>query len=191
MWSIPAVNEPIILMGPMKVGKTTIGKLLAERINCSFTSLDRLERSYIQADGFDPESAVLIQSQQGDWAWYSYRRQFFAEAITRFLIEHTTGILELGGGHPILPDPEKQAKVAQLLSSRNYVVSFLPTPNLQESLLILKGRQKPERLHPDLNEDFLKDDRYLRMAKEVLYTKDKSPAECCDELMARFGISSA
>jgi shikimate kinase len=62
------MNEPIILIGPMKVGKTMISKLLAERLNCSFASLDRLERTYTQANGFDPHLAALIQAQHGAWA---------------------------------------------------------------------------------------------------------------------------
>ena len=40
------LNEPIILIGPLKAGKTTIGTRLAARLDCSFVSLDRLEKQY-------------------------------------------------------------------------------------------------------------------------------------------------
>jgi hypothetical protein len=69
------------------------------------------------------------------------------------------------------------------------VVLLLPTADLRESLTILKGRQKPERLHPDLNEELLADDRFLRLAKHVIYTQGKSPSESCAELLAKLGVS--
>lgn len=189
MLGVAAVDEPVILVGPVKAGKTTIGRLLAKRVDCPFISLDRWERTYTEALGFDPELASLIQTQRGDWAWYSYRRQYFAEALVRFLAEHTYGVLELGGGHPILPDAEKQAIVERALAPYRRVVLLLPTADLRESLTILKGRQKPERLHPDLNEELLADDRFLRLAKHVIYTQGKSPSESCAELLAKLGVS--
>ena len=183
------MDQPIILIGPVKAGKTTIGKLLAERLGRPFMSLDRLERTYTETLGFDPELAALIQTQHGDWARYTYRRQYFAEALMQFLVEYTRGVLELGGGHPILPDPEEQQKVERTLQPFRHVVLLLPSPDLRESLTILKGRQKPEHLNPDLNEELLADDRFLRLAKHVLYTQGKSPNESCEELLAKLGVS--
>ncbi len=97
--------------------------------------------------------------------------------------EHTSGVLELGGGHPILPDIEKQARVNEALALFRNVVLILPNANLQTSLGILKQRQKPEGLQPDLNELFLQDNRFLELAKFVVYTKDKSPSKVCQEII--------
>jgi len=52
-----ANQEPIILIGPMKAGKTTVGTRLTARLDCLFISLDRLERRYTEASasiGFSP-----------------------------------------------------------------------------------------------------------------------------------------
>jgi shikimate kinase len=176
-------NEPIILIGPMKCGKSTVGKLLAEQLNQPFVSLDVLERHYSQAVGFDDHVAVALKKTQGDLAWYGYRRDFFDEAVIRFLKDYTSGVLELGGGHPILPDIDKQVRINEALAPFRNVVLLLPDANLQTSLDILKPRQKPERLHPDLNELFLKDNRFFELAKFVVYTKDKSPTEVCQEII--------
>ena len=60
-----ADNEPIILIGPMKAGKTTVGRLLAAWLHRSFSSLDRVERHYTEAFGFDTHLADTIQHTQG------------------------------------------------------------------------------------------------------------------------------
>ena len=156
-----ANQEPIILIGPMKAGKTTVGTRLAAQLECSFASLDRLERYYAEALGFDALLADTIQAAQGDWAWYTYRRQFFAEAVVRFLADHASGVLELGGGHPILADEAQQTRVDRALAPFRHVVLLLPTPDIDASLGILKGRQKPTYRDDDWNEKFLQDDRYF------------------------------
>lgn len=181
-----AREEAIILIGPMKAGKTTVAKLLAERLNRPFISLDRLERKYTAAVGFDEETAAMIQSREGDWAWCSYRRQFFADAVVRFLTEHLIGVLELGGGHPIAPDDEQQTRIAQALAPFPHVILLLPMPDRAEALQILRERQKPEHVvEGDWNEEFLRDDTFVRLAKHVVYTVDKSPVEICDEIIAQ------
>jgi shikimate kinase len=187
--SLATITEPIILIGPMKAGKTTVGRLLAEKLACPFTSLDRLERGYTVPVGFDESEAAAIHQQQGVLAWYSYRRAFFDEAVVRFLAEYTTGVLELGGGHPIVPDEAKQQRIAEALASYRHVILLLPTPDIQEALKILCERQKPEHRNPDLNELFLADDRFFRLAKQVVYTEGKTPAEICEEIARNFSLA--
>jgi shikimate kinase len=183
-------NEPIILIGPMKTGKTTIGRRLASQLNCSFTSLDKLEFLYANAFGYDPTLAASIQSKQGDFAWYTYRRRFFADIVIQFLAEHRQGVLELGGGHPIAPDAAGQAKISQALKHFKRVILLMPDPDIQESLTLLKLRQKPERLNPDLNELFLMDNQFYKMAKYVIYTNGKSAAETSDEIIKTLSLAA-
>jgi len=174
--------EPIVLIGPLKTGKTTIERLLSAKLDMPFISLDKLERDYIRLVGFDDVQAEQIQTARGDFEWYSYRRQFFDEAVVRFLAKYKQGILELGGGHPILPTEEQQRRVEAMLAPIRNTVLLMPTPNLEESRQILKLRQKPERLHPDLNDIFLADNRFFRIAKHVIYTLNKSPEQVVDEV---------
>ncbi|HUM68963.1 MAG TPA: shikimate kinase, partial [Chloroflexota bacterium] len=109
-------EEPIILIGPVFAGKSTVGKLLAEKLGWSFVSLDGLERGYIRSAGYDEAVVAAIREAEGPFAGYSYRRQFFDTAVTQFLAEHHSGVLELGGGHPIVPDPVKQERINQALA---------------------------------------------------------------------------
>ena len=133
--------------------------------------------------------AADLQTEQGDLAWYTYRRSFFDEVVVQFLSEHRHGVLELGGGHPILPDEEKQIRVNKALAPYRNVVLLMPKEDVQASITILKQRQKPEHLNPDLNELFLQDRRFLDMAKFVVYTQGKSANETCSEIIGFLELS--
>lgn len=129
-----AAPNQIILIGPIRTGKTTVGQLLAASLSCPFTSLDEFEQAYTRPVGYDPAIAKDLLSTQGLLRYYAYRRSFFDEAVVRFLANHTEGVLELGGGHPIVPDPEKQARITAALHPYNRVILVLPTPDLHESV---------------------------------------------------------
>ncbi len=169
----------------MKAGKTTVGRLLAERLGLPFVSLDACEQRYALAAGFDPVVAASIREREGDWAWYGYRRRYFAAAVVRFLAEHPRGVLELGGGHPILPDPADQTRVERAVGEVTHVVLLLPSADRGESLRVLRRRQRPEHLaEKDWNEVFMADDRYERMATVVVYTAGRTVGETCGVVVA-------
>lgn len=176
-------QELIILIGPVFAGKSTVGKLLAEKLGWPFVSLDGLERGYIRSAGYDEAMAAAIREAEGPFAGYSYRRQFFDTAVIQFLAEYRTGVLELGGGHPIVPDPVKQERIHQALAPFARVILLLPFPNRQASIQALRPYQKSEYLNPDLNEILLADDCFQRLAKYTFYTSGKTPAETCREIL--------
>jgi shikimate kinase len=182
--------QPVVFIGPIKTGKSTVGRLLAERLGCDFKSLDRWERTYTQAAGFNPRVATELRNREGILAAYDYRRGFFDEAVVGFLVRHTDGVLELGGGHPILADAKKQARVNQALGPIPNVVLLMPTRNVQQSIAILKSRRKPESSSPDFNEIFLADTRFFDLAKFVIYTEGKSAEQTCQEVIRAIGQGS-
>ena len=55
----PSGFHTVILIGPIGVGKTTVGKMLAELLSCPFISLDDKERIYTQKVGYDDRAIAL------------------------------------------------------------------------------------------------------------------------------------
>jgi len=178
---------PIILIGPLKAGKTTVGKLLADKLGCSFCSLDTLETRYAREVGFRDYLAEEIRAEQGVHAWYEYRRKHFDHVVLRFLQEQRSGVLELGGGHPILPTPEQQLRVNRWLTAAGIVFLLIPDPDLKRSLFICRERQRPDRRNPDLNELLLADRRFFELARHIIYTYGSSPRESCEEILTILG----
>jgi shikimate kinase len=179
---------PIILIGPMKSGKTTVGRLLAGQLGCPFCSLDIYETRYAREVGFRERLAEQIRAEQGVYAWYEYRRKHFDHVVIRFLQDQRSGVLELGGGHPILPTPEQQLRVNLALAMYEHVFLLIPDPDLKRSRYICRERQRPERRDPDLNDLLLSDRRFFELAKHVIYTYGSSPEESCDEILAILGF---
>lgn len=177
------LGEPIILIGPLKSGKSTVGKLLAERLGCTFTSLDRQEKKYTIPAGFDETKAEALRKSSGDWVWYTYRRSFFAVAVEQFLTEHPEGVLELGGGHPLVPDMRMQQQIAQALAPFRNVFLLMPTNDIEKSLAIMNLRLRPEWRSDDWNRNFLADDRFWQLAKHVVYTEDQSPDDTVTQIV--------
>src|SRR4029079_13978853 len=133
-------------------GKTTIGMLLAEHLHASFTSLDTVEHPYMLAAGYDLVHANALRQSPAPFARYQYRRMFFDAAVIGFLTDHQHGVLELGGGHPIVPDREKQARIIQALHPYPRVVLLLPVPALREAVQRLRARRGVPDYDPDIND---------------------------------------
>ena len=83
-----------------------------------------------------------------------------------------------------LSDAQKQAHVDRNLAAYRYVFLIMPTQDVAVSIALLKTRQKPEWLNPDLNELFLADERFFRLARQVFYTDGKSPEAVAGEMLA-------
>src|SRR5262245_51251132 len=89
----------ILLIGPIGAGKTTIGKMIAEKLSLPSFSLD--EETHLGASlGYDVELYKQMCKQNGLHAAYEYRRSFYDRLVPLFLAAHNRGVLDFGGGHP-------------------------------------------------------------------------------------------
>lgn len=82
-------DKPIVLMGFMGSGKSTLGKQLARLLKLDFTDLDK----YIEAK--TGRSVQQIFSVEGESRFRSLEGQYLAEWL-----EQSAGILAIGGGAP-------------------------------------------------------------------------------------------
>jgi shikimate kinase len=188
------MTSTIILIGPLGAGKTTVGHLVAEKLNLPFCSIDTVRGDYYQNVGYDQALASQIAaSDQGLQGVLRYSKPFEAQMVEKVLAEHH-GVIDFGASNSVYEDEDLLAQVEHALAPYPNVILLLPSPDLEESVEILKnrltrmlteaGKEFTDELF-ELNTYFVQHPSNQRLAKLVMYTKDKTPENICDELVQK------
>jgi shikimate kinase len=177
-------NTTIILIGPIRVGKSTIGKLLAEKLDIPQCPMDAVRWDYYKEIGYDENLAKQIREKEGFLGLYRYWKPFEAYAVERILSEHSNCVIDFGAGHSVYEDDELFTRIQQILAPYENIVLILPSEDLDESVQILNERNGGIVSNGfDFNEHFVKHHSNHDLAKIVVYTKEKSPEETRDEIL--------
>jgi shikimate kinase len=191
------LNSTIILIGPLGAGKTTVGHLLAERLGLPICSLDHVRCAYYEKAGYDETLASqIVASSQGIQGVLRYSKPFEARMVEMVLADHN-GIIDFGASNSVYDDQELFARVESALSPYPHVILLLPSADLDESAEILKtrltrmltaaGKDYNQGLF-ELNEYFVKHPSNQRLAKLVIYTKERTPEEISEELVQKLEV---
>ncbi|BCL37259.1 shikimate kinase [Nostoc sp. MS1] len=183
--------KDIILIGPIGTGKSTLGNLLAQKLNLPQVSMDELRYEYYQQIGYDDDLAKKLRLEKGFLAAYQYWKPFEAYAVEKLVAEHSNCVIDFGAGHSVYDDAGLFYRVQKVLEPYLNVVLVLPSPDLDESIKIIKERigefQDGEM---DLHEYFVKHPANYKLAKILVYTKGKTPEETRDEILSLIKTSS-
>jgi len=88
----------IVLIGPVRAGKSTIGKLLADALELPQISLDTARWGYYKEIGYDEDFAQEIRARGGFLALALYWNLFAAHAVERLLADHQNCVIDFGAG---------------------------------------------------------------------------------------------
>jgi len=182
------VVQPIILIGPMQAGKSTVGQLLAEKLQVKQYSMDRLCWQYYAEIGYDAELADRIWAEKGLLSVFQYWKPFAVHAMERVLALEPSGVIDLGAGDSIHDDPDLLRRVQDLVAPFRNVVLLLPSPDPVESLEIIRERYAA-RFQDNVEEVILANRYFLHhpanqlLAKHVVYTKGKTPQQTRDAIL--------
>jgi len=175
----------IVLIGPVRAGKSTLGKLLAEKLGLLQVSLDEVRYGYYKEIGYDENLAREIRRLGGFMAFMYYRELFAAYAVEKMLSNYHHCVFDFGAG--IYESDEMFQRVQAALAGYSNVVLLLPSPDIEESVRILTERDQnpPADLTFDLNAHFIRHHTYYDLAKFTIYTQGKLPLESCNEILER------
>jgi shikimate kinase len=162
------VTPLLVLVGPPGAGKSTIGRLVAERQGVGFRDTDR------DVEAAAGESISDIFVSRGEPAF----RQLEREAVQAALAEHD-GVLALGGG-AVLDD-------ATRASLKQHRVVFLDVGLAEAASRVGLNRDRPLLLgNPRAQLRVMLDERrplYLEVATATVATDGKSPDAAATEVV--------
>jgi broad-specificity NMP kinase len=176
----------IILIGPMKVGKSTVARLLAERLGLQRHALDKNRWAYYAEIGFDEAHARHLADSDSVEAALKYCKPFEAHAVERHLAESRDCVVDFGAGYSVQEDPVLYERVKRALAPHPYVVLLLPCPDVEEAIACLNERVSEELRA--LNEHYIKHPANRALATAVVYTRGKTPEETCEDVVRILGI---
>jgi len=178
----------LVLIGPASAGKSTLAKILAERLGKLNVSLDDLRWNYYREIGFDPDRANEIRQKGGFLSAVFYWKQFDTFAVKRILTDYPDAIIDFGAGHSVYENRLDLEHVEKLLVPHN-VVLILPSPDPEESIRVLHERTShlvgTFAQNFDWHDYFVHHPSNYRLAKLTIYTQGKTPDETVDEILRR------
>ena len=138
------LRSEIILIGPIGAGKSTLGKLLSERLGLPQCSMDAVRWDYYNEIGYSETTEEELRKSGGFESVYRYWKPFEAHAVERLLSEHRNCVIDFGGGHSVFEDDALFHRVQTALAPYRNVILLLPSPDLEESIRLLNERNEEE-----------------------------------------------
>jgi energy-coupling factor transporter ATP-binding protein EcfA2 len=181
--------QPIILIGPMGAGKSTLGLLLSRKLEREQISLDMVRWDYYKEIGYDNDRAGEIHSKEGFQGLYYYWQPFHAHAVERIVADYPDRLIDFGAGHSVYADPALLERVKNTLAPYNNIILILPSPDPAESKQILKQRGLDLlNSYFDLHESFTRSGAFEELAKQTIYTEGKTPEQVAAEILGQSTI---
>jgi len=174
----------VILIGPIGAGKSTLSKLIAEKLGIPSRHMDQVRVRYYKEIGYDDDLAQQILNKDSFLGLYRYWKPFEAHAVERLLSENEEVVIDFGGGHSVYEDDALFARVQKALAPYPYVILILPSPDKEKSVKILNERTGGVVSEGfDFHEHFVTHHSNYDLAKHIIYTEGKTPEETCAEIV--------
>lgn len=180
-----STTRSIIFIGPYRVGKTTIAKMLSKEIGLPYYSLD--EEFWDLLNGMEGVEQAKIDELSTLSLIDPQREEFNAFAVTAFLGKYKNGIFDFGSIHSVYTNERHFFKVREAIRAHHFVVLVLPTESTDESLRYLIERSwktrgtKEEALHKHC----LSEISSYQLATITIYTNGRTPEQTCEELLVK------
>ena len=181
-----------MLIGPLAVGKTTVGAALAARLGHPQVSMDDVRWDFYDELGYDAvEAARRFTAGRTIPDKLAYGRPFEVHAVERLMAETTRGVVDFGASNSVFDDQQMLARVEGALLPAT-VVLLMPYPDAEASIELLVDRltqivtAQGEPISPtllQLNEYFVRHPANRRLADVVVHTGERTPDELSDAIV--------
>lgn len=135
----------IVLIGPTGVGKSALGKALAELLHWPLVELDELRSTWYPEFGLDVAGEEAAWNRGGLLELVATWKPYELLSVERVMREHPVNtIIAFGGGQSVFVDPEMIHRAKTALAAASRVILLLPAESRDESIHILLDRLRNE-----------------------------------------------
>lgn len=176
-------NE-IILIGPVAVGKSTVGSLLCKSLGLQQVSMDNHRLRYYAELGYTEEFRESIFKTEGTSGVYRYWKVFDAYSVERLLQDHSDCVFDMGAGSTVCEFPDELDRVERAFGSFRNVILLMPSPDRKISLEYLSRRTGwPLQGGRNINRHLINHHSNYRLAKHTVYTMGRTPENITEEIL--------
>ncbi|MEL6341781.1 MAG: hypothetical protein AAFV53_01515 [Myxococcota bacterium] len=181
---------PIVLIGPMAAGKTTLSRALSAALGVPYAPLDWVGFNPMVLDGLD----VRAYEAAGSWAERdAMRRPHHLAAVEAVLRDFSGFLLDFGAGHAHFEDGPEQDRLAALLAPLPNVFLLVPSidPDEAEQICVRRDQQRwadsgqawdPSRR--GAHRDFARSASFRRVARHIILTEGRTVEDCVAEMIS-------
>lgn len=183
----------LALVGPASSGKSTLGEIVARRLDRPFVDLDAVAADYYAEVGWSIERLVdriaVVGRVAAEREWEPAR----THAVGRAIESSPDAVLALGAGHTTYVDPEQRERAASSLRRVPHRVLLVPSLDRRTALGELRHRSLADKGTDWIagGHDFLAewyDDPGAReIATGVLVTAGQTPRKSAERVVALVG----
>ena len=141
---------PIILIGPMYAGKSSIASALSKKLQIPEVPLDYIAGYYYVKQGIDLLALANIMKSQNFKDYVDFMRAYELNAAVQVATEFQEGIISFGGGHSYFTDQEQLQKLLAIKELSPNIFLLLPSEDENISQKVLDGRMVADRRKIDV-----------------------------------------
>lgn len=177
--------KSVILIGPMRAGKTTVSKLVAEKLDLRLVRLDQIRWDYYATLGYDEDHAKSLR-KSGGLDFYNYMKPFEAALVEHIVQLHPEDtVIDFGAGHSVYEQEDLFQRVRKALEPFPHIIYLVPCSDVEAAVQILNQRdiEDGESGLPALNRLFVTHPSNSILATHTIYNLDQTSEQTCDEIM--------
>lgn len=180
-----APHFPILLLGPLRTGKTSLARLVANSLKAPHISHDDVRQKYYSEVGYDARLARQIRAKEGFIAMMLYWMLFDLHSVKRILEEYPNAVIDFGAGVGPYENRQQFQQLQEMFAPIENVFLILPSADPDETLRILRQRDDhpPMDLHFDINAHFIGHPGYQLLAKQTIYNAGQTPEQSCEAIL--------